>query len=1021
MFDERTFIHEVEAADARRLSQLLSQPSAEEERALRIYFGDAAYEHMRALARRAEDESRSALVSLNLSTPSKGRAVVIHGIMGAELGSFAAKDVTTFDLIWVHLRNMFGGEVERLRLAAEGVGSQYDVRAVGIMKGFYGVLLLRLLVEQWDAHAFWFDWRKDINESADRLNEKLREWYGDDAPAHIVAHSMGGLVARAFILRHPERWAKMWDHEGGGRAGGRLIMLGTPNYGSFIIPQVITGVEAKVRQLALLDRRHSLEDILDIVNTFPGSYQMLPSPAILQGMAALYDSETYGSLKIPQRLLEHAREFHKSLAPVVDDKRMVYIAGYNRLTPCNIRDTRRLSSALDYDVTRLGDGRVTHELGIPRLPGDGRQISHVYFADVAHGNLAKDDTVVEAVCELLESGATERLETRLPDWLEDETRAVGAGALLAREYADRQRELIEDFRVKLDEELGETRGTEQTLTVSDLDRFVRESLLGDGPVQAGPSGAAVAGAGEAEGEGGAADEVVSVKIELVWAFIEDIGEGGAGEGKLPVVDAMSVGHYFGYSKPLMAEHALDEAISRKMLGKAPGDKLTDTERLLTLYSYRGIIRGELGQPFFIDDPRKPGRLIVLAGMGEAGRFWAPELTVLSRELCWALGRLGKEHLATVLIGAGHGNLRAEEAVNAWMRGIKYALVGSEQNDWRLKKISFVEADPRKLKVIENAILNFKADEEKEDRGQRLGIEYDALDFQALRSKRGWTVRKEIAWRLRRETKEAMRDIEAARDGDESDDVPVRITLSLEGKRYRFGAITESASVPERETTVDPKLVTEVNGQLPAAKDLRQQADSGKHLRSLLLPKDLLPAFSTSGPVVMMLDSNTARIHWEMIPEPEHSPVSRRGSDDAGGGKTERIDSFLSVGRGFTRQLRTSFAPPPEPPPPPRRVLRVLVVADPWEQNRLRGAEARGRGGGAPLRDLQRNIRVRRQQGADREADRPHPRRAVEGSPVPHPSPVRHHALRRPLHVRSPKTRQSPAGSSRTATCSRPTS
>lgn len=45
--------------------------------------------------------------------------------------------------------------------------------------------------------------------------------------------------------------------------------------------------------------------------------------------------------------------------------------------------------------------------------------------------------------------------------------------------------------------------------------------------------------------------------------------------------------------------------------------------------------------------------------------------------------------------------------------------------------------------------------------------------------------------------------------------------------------------------------------------------------------------------------------------------------------------------GLTRQLRTAFAPPPDPPPPPRRVLRVLVIADPAADAPLHGAGEEG--------------------------------------------------------------------------------
>ena len=48
---------------------------------------------------------------------------------------------------------------------------------------------------------------------------------------------MGGLVCRTFIKRHPDRWKTMWDAERNGERGGRLVMLGTPNHGSYLTLQ----------------------------------------------------------------------------------------------------------------------------------------------------------------------------------------------------------------------------------------------------------------------------------------------------------------------------------------------------------------------------------------------------------------------------------------------------------------------------------------------------------------------------------------------------------------------------------------------------------------------------------------------------------------------------------------------------------------------------------------------------------------------------------------------------------------
>jgi hypothetical protein len=67
----------------------------------------------------------------------------------------------------------------------------------------------------------------------------------------------------------------MDDAEGQGR-GGRLVMLGTPNRGSFAIPLTLTGGEKLVKVLARADFSHSLDELLSILGTFPGLYDMLP-------------------------------------------------------------------------------------------------------------------------------------------------------------------------------------------------------------------------------------------------------------------------------------------------------------------------------------------------------------------------------------------------------------------------------------------------------------------------------------------------------------------------------------------------------------------------------------------------------------------------------------------------------------------------------------------------------------------------------------------------------------------------
>jgi CHAT domain-containing protein len=81
--------------------------------------------------------------------------------------------------------------------------------------------------------------------------------------------------------------------------------------------------------------------------------------------------------------------------------------------------------------------------------------------------------------------------------------------------------------------------------------------------------------------------------------------------------------------------------------------------------------------------------------------------------------------------------------------------------------------------------------------------------------------------------------------------------------------------------------------------------------------------------------------------------------------SEAHRTFLGIHRGFTRQLRTTFAPPPEPPPPPNRVLRVLIVGDPAADNPLPGAQEEA----MLVRDLFEKFQQRAEQEQDKKVSR----------------------------------------------------
>lgn len=904
-FNERSFIARVESANTDELASILARPSAQEERALRVHLGEHRYQSMHNLALKHT-------LSRGARRP-QGKVVVLHGIMGGELT--AVDRAGDKEQIWIKALRILSGRIDLLRLADDGLSGfnpAYDVHASGILKRTYGDLLLKLSLN-WDARAFWFDWRKDLNIAADELAVKIDGWFGDDTPVHIVAHSMGGLVARTFIKRHGARWKKMWDRRSKGKTGGRLIMMGTPNHGSFAIPQAITGIEKMVGLLDKADRFHSRAELLEIFNSFVGTYQMLPSHIIKPAMSPLYNSATYanqsfGNLQVPQSHLDTARKHHEDLIDVVDPERMRYIAGYDQLTYSNITDMNRINSKTAYETTMMGDGRVPHELGLLKTE-DGTEVKTYYINEV-HGDLPMNETVLDSLEDLLQTGETTMLSSKIVG-----TRGVDkAGQRKALEQQVKQEAEAEE-RVRMVVHRMGTRNLRPTALpyVSEEERVLEETLT-SGFLSHRPKEEQPMSTSEVKKSQG---KQPRIKIVIAHQGIE------AYEPVDEPVDAISVGHYIGV-KPVAAEKALDVAISTPLRGKTTKgkEKLDEADLLLTQYTERRIIHGGLGQPFILPDPRPRGkkdeRVIAIAGMGEPGRFGMPELTVMARELCWSLGRLGKTHLATVLIGSGNGNLSVEEAISGWLRGVASALTGSAYDEGRhLNRITFVEYDPRKVKDIQDALI-----EQADQRESGLIVDFEKLDEKELKK-----IEKEaMAWNRRQWKK---RWDSGSRSSYQA---PMRITLGLDGRIYRFGAITETASIPERSITLDQALVDEANNELAAAKNKTEQLEKGLVMETLLLPKELRPLLTTNAPVVMMLDAATARVHWEMFAQPD--PMLSNDARKTG-------SNFLGTSRGFTRQLRTAFAPPPEPPPPPRRTLRVLVVADPADDARLPGAQKEG--------------------------------------------------------------------------------
>lgn len=122
--------------------------------------------------------------------------------------------------------------------------------------------------------VFPYDWRLPIEQSAQRLSayitECVHQFYPGSA-VDIVAHSMGGLVARRYILAQ----------EGQGKSNHvrRMITLGTPWLGApKMLHVLLTGDFDFNTNLVLLNK-----DVLkQLIKTYPGVHALLPSSRYFQ-------------------------------------------------------------------------------------------------------------------------------------------------------------------------------------------------------------------------------------------------------------------------------------------------------------------------------------------------------------------------------------------------------------------------------------------------------------------------------------------------------------------------------------------------------------------------------------------------------------------------------------------------------------------------------------------------------------------------------------------------------------------
>jgi pimeloyl-ACP methyl ester carboxylesterase len=919
----------LDRGDLDAVRRILLDLDAEEERLLRAEMGSTAFERARGAAARGKRRGKL------------GKVLVLPGIMGTELDAVDGSGDS--DRIWINFVRLIAGRIGDLELNAQGRPARphTHVRTAGLHRKTYTPLLMELDT-RWHVRPFPFDWREDVDKSAARLDGEVKAFGGGD-PVHLVAHSMGGLVSRRFIQLFPETWKAMNDANGTGK-GGRLLMLGTPNRGSFSIPLTLSGAEKLVKLLAKADVHHSPKELLAIIGTFPGLYQMLPSALVELGddHDELFDKASWGDFPVSKALLARGDEFLRDLDRVTDPERLLYIAGANLETPARIKigDPGEFTYRTSFD----GDGRVPHELGL--LAG----VTTYWVDGGVHGDLAKHTRVLDAVTELLQTGKTAVLPTAKPpkperraraEWVPAEAVAplpAEVDAILARPKAERRAgappELTAEEQIRLENlALAEYLGTGEE--VAPVPRGLHEEALADAErlaVDEAPAGTRP-----------------KIEVEVLWGDVTAVE-----------ADVYVVGHYEGVL-PDRAELALDRALSGISGRGAYGAR----NLVITQHTRRGTLRADIGDVSFFPWKGAAGRdrVVAVAGMGRHGTFDTEGLRRLVHSVVIAVSALpGVETACSVLIGSGEGSLRIADSVRGYIEGIadaadEIAAGGEKVFAAPVDKLIIAELDRGRaeeiLETFETELgtgagrarapsveLDLYPRLKRGKRG-RVSIEEgiallaDALVDAAHEGKppqaealanllavsgANETIRKLTLDGLRTEavtprTSARPRFRVGRRTTDPAPaDVPARISFWYDGETIRAAAIDHAATVAERVVRVGEDVVADLTKKMTDP-DRDEVGKLCELLYQLLIPTEFRD-FLHSGPLVFEVDRKMAQVQWEML------------STDDGGGSVP-----LAVQRPLARQLRTTYSPDPGRTRRPDEKFRVLIIGDPGDPAR----------------------------------------------------------------------------------------
>lgn len=306
--------------------------------------------------------------------------IVIPGIMGSKLKQGELR-------IWPSLV----GHINHKTFFGEKLKYKDDDKTIayGPFKFFYQTLINYL--DQPDAYVdvFSYDWRKNNLDQLSLLENLIRT---DVEEIYIVAHSMGGIVAKLFLNYYKDN-EKIENVK-------KLITLGTPWHGSpTAYKWIFYGVE---NELLLL---MSKENSKDIITTFPSVYQLFPDSFY---MSRCLSEKKPSFLEVNGEVLSWHDVYNHKYIPLIDnhgfDENKIFEQYYTlKNQNISIEHHEIIGYGLGtlYSIIKNSPNEAICEFnsGDETVPicSANSNAPYQYFVKETHQKLPKNDTVLSIV------------------------------------------------------------------------------------------------------------------------------------------------------------------------------------------------------------------------------------------------------------------------------------------------------------------------------------------------------------------------------------------------------------------------------------------------------------------------------------------------------------------------------------------------------------------------------------------------------------------------------------------------